>query len=40
VLSSGPRLADDGHVAAWTQSMERWCELTGVAQELFSGLRR
>ena len=40
VLSSGPRLADDGHVAAWTQSMERWCELTGVAQELVSGLRR
>jgi hypothetical protein len=40
VLSSPPRFADDGHVAAWTQSMEHWCELTGVAQELIRGLRR
>jgi hypothetical protein len=40
VLSSGPRLADDGHVAVWTRAMERWCELTGVAQELIIGPRR
>jgi hypothetical protein len=40
VLSSGFRFADDRHVAAWTQSMERWCELTGVARELISGRPR
>jgi hypothetical protein len=40
VLSSGRPFADAGHVAGWTQSMQRWCELTGVKQELISGLRR
>jgi hypothetical protein len=40
VLSSAPRFVEGGRVAAWTQSMHDWCELTGVTQELISGLRR
>lgn len=40
VLGSGPRWADDQHVAAWTQSLARWCELTGVASELITDLPR
>jgi hypothetical protein len=40
VLSSGAGLADDGHVAEWRQSLQRWCEVTAVAQELIVGPRR
>jgi hypothetical protein len=40
VLTVGRRQADRDHVVAWTQSMQRWCELTGVAQDLVSGPRR
>lgn len=34
VLAVGRRHADQDHVVAWTQSMRRWCELTGVAEDL------
>jgi hypothetical protein len=40
VLSSSARLADDEHVAGWTQSLRRWCDVTAVAQELVIGPRR
>jgi hypothetical protein len=33
VLNLGSRV-DHDHVVVWTQSMQRWCELTGVAQDL------
>ena len=39
VLDVGTRQADHDHVVVWGQSMRRWCDMTGVAQELIRGPR-
>jgi len=36
VQTVGRRHADHDHVVVWTQSMQRWCELNAVAQDLIS----